>query len=607
MGELLILAPDLDKMILEAESLSERRNPEGLPLAEEVMRLALQTGELKYIAAANYLLAFYYCLVANDYDKAIQLCNAGLNKLNEDEGAELCYKFYMTLGNAYQLKGEVFSAQESYMKGLKQLESRKTLDKKEIGYLASFYYNASVLLNSSELEISAEEYLIKAIKIYEEIDNSFRLSKSYVAYAGIFESKGMYVEAIEILFKALKIDQRKNDLYSMALTKANLGIQLLRIHKLEEASEYLTEALQYFSANNMQYETARVKIDLGETVFASGRKKEGIRELLDAEEMFIKLDNKRELSMVHQLLANFVAEVGDFKGALHYQRKYTESLRYFFNIEKTNALTRVKKEFETEQREKETALLKEKNEEIKLYVHKLENSNNELKQFAHVASHDLREPLRMVNSYMNLLKRSLHESITPQQNEFIGFALDGSKRMEQLIMDLLRLAKVDANPHIQPVKLQSVVDEIKLNLEALMKERGAQIITTGLPEIMADRTQMLQLFQNIIGNGIKYNENATPVIRVKCVRKKDELEISISDNGIGIPQNHREKVFEIFQRLHTAREYSGTGIGLSICRKIVDSMNGKIWVEDNPEGGTTFKFVFKQTIELKPTISDLTA
>ena len=366
---------------------------------------------------------------------------------------------------------------------------------------------------------------------------------------------------------------------------------------VEEAFDYLKDALEYFDSNKMLYETARVKLDLAEGVFAVGRKNEAIRELMEAEEMFNRLENKRELSMVYQLLSNFIADIGDYKVAHEYQRKYTESLKYFFNIEKTNALTRAKKEFESEQKEKETALLKEKNEQIKLYVHKLENSNNELKQFAHVASHDLREPLRMVNSYMNLLKKSMNGAITDQQNEFIGFAIDGSKRMEQLILDLLRLAKVDANPHITPVKLQSVVEEINLNLETLVKERGARIITAGLPEIMADRTQMLQLFQNIIGNGIKYNENAAPVITVKCVRKKDELEISIADNGIGIPQHYREKVFEIFQRLHTAKQYKGSGIGLAICRKIVDSMNGRIWVEDNPTGGTVFKFTFSRVVE----------
>ena len=597
MSHLVVESVDLEKLLFEAESLAERRNSEALPLAENAMQLALKNGTPKHVAYAKYVLAFYHCLVANDYDKAIVLCNEGLEKITEEDSSEICCKIYMTLGNAYQLKGEVFSAQESYMKGLKHLESRKNLDKRETGFLASFYYNVSLLLNTSELNISAEEYLVKAIGIYEQTDNGFRLSKSYVAYAGLFETKGEFHKAIEILFKALKIDERINDPYSLALTKANLGILHLRIKKMEEAFDYLKDALEYFDSNKMLYETARVKLDLAEGVFAVGRKNEAIRELMEAEEMFNRLENKRELSMVYQLLSNFIADIGDYKVAHEYQRKYTESLKYFFNIEKTNALTRAKKEFESEQKEKETALLKEKNEQIKLYVHKLENSNNELKQFAHVASHDLREPLRMVNSYMNLLKKSMNGAITDQQNEFIGFAIDGSKRMEQLILDLLRLAKVDANPHITPVKLQSVVEEINLNLETLVKERGARIITAGLPEIMADRTQMLQLFQNIIGNGIKYNENAAPVITVKCVRKKDELEISIADNGIGIPQHYREKVFEIFQRLHTAKQYKGSGIGLAICRKIVDSMNGRIWVEDNPTGGTVFKFTFSRVVE----------
>jgi signal transduction histidine kinase len=534
---------DLRKLILDTEYLVERRSPKALPLAKKAMQLAIRSTNPSYFVYAKYLLAFYYSLVKNDYDKAIEMCNEVLEELNGEE-SEISYKLYMTLGNSYQLKGDVFAAQECYLKGLKQLEAKKHVNSRETGFLASLYYNLSLLMSSSDMNNTSEEYLQKAIKIYEEIENGFKLSKCYVAYAGILEHRKQYGQAIEVIRKA------------------------------------------------MLYEKAMVKVSLGETLFATGKKQEGIVELQEAEALFNRLENRRELSNVCRHLSEFFESTGDYKSALDYQRRHTESLKYFFDIDKTNAITRAQKEFETEQREKETTLLREKNEEVRNYVHKLEISNNELKQFANVASHDMREPLRMIASYMSLLKKSLNGKLSGQQEEFIGFAIDGCKRLEQLIVDLLRLAKVDANPRVESVRLHNVVDEVNLNLDRLIKEKGAKILAGDLPEILADRTQMLQLFQNIIGNGIKYNENCRPVIRVKFTKRREEVEVSIGDNGIGIPEHQREKAFQIFQRLHTERQYTGSGIGLSICKKIVEGMGGKIRIDDNPTGGTIFRMTF---------------
>jgi len=505
----------IDALIIEAEQYVERRSPEALPLAERIMKYALRNGSPKHFAQANYIFAFYNCLVANDYEKAISFCEEVLDKLEEEEIVGIVYKIYMTMGNSYQLKGEVFQAQECYLKGLKQLERKKELNRIEKGFLASFYYNLSLLLSNTELNIESEDYLQRAIDLFRETNNNFKLSKSYTAYANVFERKQEYYKAIEMLYKSLEIDTKSNDKYSIALSKANLGILHLRIRDFDQAFSYINDALSFFAESKMVFETAMVKVALGEALHAVGRGTEAIKELLEAEDHFTKLDNKHELTKVFELLANYISLKGNYEMAFEYQKKYTDGLKYYFDVEKTKALTRAKKEFETEQKEKEANILREKNEEIRHYVLKLERSNNELNQFAHIASHDLREPLRMVSSYMALLQKTLNGNLTQQQNDFITFALDGAKRMELLIHDMLRLAKVDANPRIEQVKTTVVVQEIKMNLEVLMKEKNAMIIHDELPEIMADRTMMLQLFQNIIGNGIKYNESMQPTIRIK--------------------------------------------------------------------------------------------
>ncbi len=589
---------DFDKLVQKAEQLVDRRSPEALAVAEQIMQLALDSNDAKQMVQAKYIMAFYYCLGANDYDKSIALCREVLGSPDKEALTGTDYKLYMTLGNSYHMQGEVFSAQQAYMNGLKQLETRpeSELTEKEKGFLASFYYNVSLLLSTSELNISTEDYLQNAIRIYKEMGNNFKLSKSYVTYASVLEHKKENEKAIEMMHKALDLDKILNDPYSAALTKANLGILHLRMNETDKATGYLRDASHYYQSNQMVYESAMVKVSMSEVMFAIGKRKEAIEGLKEAEEMFASLDNKRELTNIYILISEFLEKNDNYKEALEYHKKHTILLKDVFDETKTKALARAKSEFETEQKEKEAAILRAKNEEINRYADKLQQSNNQLNQFAHVASHDLREPLRMINSYIGLLQAQLGNSLSVQQNEFMGFAIDGAKRMEQLIMDLLRLAKVDANPKIEQVNLNKVTEDIKLNLQVLINEKNAQITHSELPEVMVDKTMFSQLFQNIIGNGMKYNESAQPSIHIQHKVKNNLLELTISDNGIGIPQEHREKAFQIFKRLPTVKKYTGTGIGLAICKKIVESFNGKISIEDNPGGGSIFRMEFPASI-----------
>ena len=587
---------DIYELVSKAEQFVDRRSPDALPIAEKIMEQAVQNRSAHMYALSNYIYAFYHCVVLNDYDKAIELSNEALARLRAENELEIAYLLHMTLGNAYQFRGEIFSAQEHYMKGLKQLEDAGKLNKREKGFLASFYYNLSLVMSTSQINIDAEEYLLKAIALYEETENYFKLSKTYGAYTWILEKRNEFDKAIEATRKSLTIDLKLNDPFSIAVSKANLGLLYLRTQKTDTAFAYLKDSLHYFTESNNLYYMAMVKVNIGETLCAIERTKEGIEQLLEAEKLFGQLENKQELTHIYKALSKYYKQEGQFEVSLDYLNKHLDGLTQFYDIEKTNALTRAKKEFETEQKEKETKILKEKNAEISLYVHKLEVSNNELKQFAQVASHDMREPLRMIYSYIGLLQKSLGETISEQQKEFIAYALDGSKRMDALIQDLLRLAKVDANPKREPLKLNMIVEELKWNLDALTKERNAEIIATDLPVLTADRTQMLQLFQNLMANGIKYNRGEHPTIHISCKQRKEEVEISIADNGPGIPANQRDKVFQIFQRLHSNRDIAGTGMGLAICRKIVESMNGKIWIEDNLKGGTVFVFTLSTNL-----------
>ena len=211
-------------------------------------------------------------------------------------------------------------------------------------------------------------------------------------------------------------------------------------------------------------------------------------------------------------------------------------------------------------------------EELTDTIKQLELSNSELEHFAYIASHDLREPLRMITSFLQLLERRYKDKLDQDANDFIGFAVDGAKRLDHMINDLLRYSKItNQNREITPVNLEEVLEEVLTNLKVPIEENNAIITHDPLPIINGDEQFKVRLFQNLIGNAIKYRSQENPKIHISAAKEKNHYLISIKDNGIGMSPDHLDQIFTIFKRLHTHEEYEGTGIGLSIAQKIVQS------------------------------------
>lgn len=221
----------------------------------------------------------------------------------------------------------------------------------------------------------------------------------------------------------------------------------------------------------------------------------------------------------------------------------------------------------------------------------LELSNKSLEQFAYSASHDLQEPLRMVSAYCGLIKKRYAHCLDLDGHEFIDYAIDGASRMKKLIESLLEFSRVGRidNPIILPTK--KVVDIVIHNLETSITESKARIRVEPLPDVEVNQTALYQLFQNILSNAIKFRtKNKPPEIQIKARQLNDFVEFSVIDNGVGVDEKYKDKLFTIFQRLHTKEEFAGTGIGLAICKKIVDNYKGVIKCSSNSGGGATFSF-----------------
>ena len=230
-------------------------------------------------------------------------------------------------------------------------------------------------------------------------------------------------------------------------------------------------------------------------------------------------------------------------------------------------------------------------------VEELARSNRDLEQFAYVASHDLQEPLRMVAAYTQLLAERYRGRLDEDAQKYIAYAVDGALRMQTLIQDLLAFSRLGRNGAVPDfVDCNAAVSEALQNLRGAMEESAAVVNCGDLPPVNANRTQLLQLFQNLIGNAIRFRGQPAPMITISGEKQNGKALFAVADNGIGIAAEHLELIFVIFQRLHTREEYSGNGVGLAICKKIVEQHGGRIWAESRVGAGTTFHFTLPMAL-----------
>lgn len=304
--------------------------------------------------------------------------------------------------------------------------------------------------------------------------------------------------------------------------------------------------------------------------------------VVDRLDHLLRKNLDRNTSRFHQIqwVLIFFCLVLTFLGGAVLYRFESQRSRYLQEL----LLTGERLAAEAEEHQRTAQKLAKRTEEM-------ERSNKNLQQFAYVASHDLQEPLRMVSSYVQLLQRRYKGRLDADADDFIGFAVDGATRMQHMIQDLLAYSRVNThgNPP-SPADVGEILNQVVINLRLAIDESGARITHESLPVVDADATQLVQLLQNLIANAIKFCNTLPPQIHVAAEKKDSYWVFSIRDNGIGLDPDFADRIFTIFQRLHTRQDYPGTGIGLAICKRIVERHGGAIWVKSAPGEGSTFYF-----------------
>lgn len=524
------------------------------------------------------------------------------------------------------------NGEESYRLQLQALEALENIqDSAGIG--RALYQLGTIVFYQKNYK-EALKYYLGSLELAQQRNKQKAVLSCFSALGPTYEGLGDSKMAHEYLAKALALSRSLQIRSKEAYALHNLGVHYLKKEDLEKAFDFLTESYQikvelqdkwgligsymYFGDLYMK----QTQFSLANTAYEKG--------LRLAEE----IDSDVRRVALYQRLAKVASNQGDYQRAFEMNLAYINLKESLLNEEMIEKLGNARLQYEIGKKEDEIKLLKqeskfkktkstfywamsfltvclmgvsyrsiikyrfqtqlqEKNKEIHQQYTDLSRKNEDLKKFAFIVSHDLKAPLRTIGSFTGLLRRRYFNAIDKNGQEYMDFITGGVKRMDQLLNDLLTYSQIENNEQASDwTETKEVINNALSNLYFQIRNENAaiQINEKALPRVKGNSAHLTQLFQNIIANGIKFRNGKNPRISIDCVPEEHRYTFKIEDNGIGIEEQYREKIFRMFSRLHKMEEYEGTGIGLATCKKIVEKHGGKIWVESKLGQGSTFFF-----------------
>ncbi|MEM9917518.1 MAG: tetratricopeptide repeat protein [Bacteroidota bacterium] len=568
------------------------------------------------------------------------------------EGSDITRKAaaFSQMSSIYQALGDYEKAFEMQLSALQIHEKVKDSE----GIARAHYVIGTIFFYQKQFEQSLEYY--EKAKILCDKINKERLIYSCLAALGSVHSElSHYKESLYYNDKALQLARKLEYKIGIAYVLGNIGSNYLKQGNLEQAEIHKKQAIQLMTSMEDKWGAIGNKLGLAKVYLEAEKTDMVIPTLEDALQMSKELDSKPRQLEAYQIFIETYEQLEDVDKAYFYLKKHQALKDSLINEKTLEEMGQSQRRYEIQRREHEISLLKKenellaknkkiqkqqiyifgiaflsflvvlgwfitrlkyqrninhlleeknlilnsKNDEIRIKNKQLEHSNQDLQQFAYVASHDLKEPLRMIHSYTSLLKKRYDTVFDSSGKEFMHYVTDAVIRMQTLLDDLLDYSRTGSQKvPLKKIKVHDVLTIVQANLRHRLEEYNGRLIVCeeNMPMVRANHTQLIQLFQNLISNALKFRGKETPVVQIDCIAKDDNYVFSIKDNGIGISKHNLTKVFEMFRRLHSRSEYEGTGIGLATCKRIVSNMGGDIWVESTPGEGSTFYFSIPNTV-----------
>ena len=568
----------------------------------------------------------------SDYAEAIKYYRLVLDYASEAQDSSLLASIYNNLGVVYSNRGDYQKAIEYYFESV---ELRKAMQQEDRA--AAYLNNIGIIYKKIGEYEKALSFYQQAYDIYKKKEKETGMTGTLMNIGIIYKHLDQTEKAIQNYFEALKLANKTGDVEDLGKIYHNLGNAFTSLKEHSRAIEYYKKSLTYKRKSNNQKGIALSLRDLAGTYrethnysLALAQVEEALAIDLAIEKQDGIMQDYKELSLIHQ-------KMGNYKKSLDYHLLYSIQKDTVFNQEKANQILRLEAEYQSQQQEnelllkenellsteKELSIQSERNSTlynilfgviflfliiVSIVVYsrfliqrksnkalseankKLEQQNTELEQFAFIASHDLKEPTRLIGNFISLINRRYKDELSDEVKEYFGYIQNSSKRMYNLVTGLYEYLSLQKNAsHLETVDTNEVVNRIVEEIQYGENDVDFEIFYQGLPKVQANRFQINQILKNLILNGLKYQkEGVKAIIRVSSEEANDEIILKVKDNGIGIKEEYQDRIFEIFKRLHNNEKYEGTGIGLSICKRIVDSLEGRIWVESDGHSGSTF-------------------
>jgi signal transduction histidine kinase len=569
-----------------------------------------------------------YKISKDYYERTLALAE----KINDIEAIEFAYN---GLGNLLKVAGEYDKAVEYHLKSGEIAEKRG----KPMGVVSSLVDISDTYLLSKNYQLALSN-IEKAYHLALEVNDTLKtrklskISNVLNAYGKTLSAQGAYNNSLQKHLEALNNYTSISDNKHIAETLIFVADTYAEMKKYDMAEEHFLKCLKYKEYLEF-YEHPNFYLKLGKLY----QKKEQNEKAIESLENCIKLAEQKNfkdlLNKANMALAESYNIQGDYRKAYQILQKANAFGDSLFTEDKSKKLAEAQFKFDVEKGEKElqevkakqtfywlimaaffiilisgvffyviklknknTLALLQKSQEIELQNTRLEKSNEILRQFAYASAHDLKEPLRSISSFVHIIQRKYVKILPPEADEYMTFVISGVKRMEQLLSALLEYSTVASDDEVvkKATPLAKVLDDVKDNLHTIIQEKKANVYAEGsLPTVWVTQLHLTQLLQNIISNALKFSVRP-PVVKISSQIVDNQLIINIQDNGIGMKKEYSDKIFKLFQRLSRSAQYEGTGIGLAICKKIVDKHDGNIWFDSIEDVGTTFHISFPISI-----------
>ncbi|MFK7946183.1 MAG: tetratricopeptide repeat protein [Saprospiraceae bacterium] len=520
---------------------------------------------------------------------------------------------------------------------LEALAIRETI-KDEVGLGRSYNNIGVIYIEMGELNL-AKKYYTRGLIYRRNAKDSIGMAYSYNNLGDVYFKQKKIDKAITHYNIALRLNESFYKPKAKAFTLERLANLYETQDDFENALSNYEEALRLRYETGIEYDIAKTTINLGQLYLRKDNIDKGLNLITKAETITQKLEAKPLLSQVYESLSQAYAKKGNYNQAYDYQIKYNQVRDSLLNTNISNEMLGLQAKYQFEKNERELLeqnnkianlqrfyaivvgllslglivllffryrrqikvndYLKTTKSEIEAKNKQLAAYTKELEQFTYIASHDLKEPLRNISGFARLLERRYHDSLDKNGQQFLHQIMGGVEQMTDLLKDLLKYSEVKRlkKEDLKWVNLNDILVNIKTGLNGQLSKNNGQLMINPLPLIHSNNFQMTQLFKNFITNGLKFQKQGQiPIVEIKSKELSDSWEFRIADNGIGIDKNYHDKVFEMFKRLHKKQDYQGTGMGLAICKQIIEQHNGNIRIESEKDEGTTFIFTFPKEI-----------